>query len=293
MDFVLFAKAHGLIIDRLADDSRWHRVKTTDKPHHRNGSYKFCGDFGLVQNWATQTEPDLWRPDGDGPANIDHEAIARRAREAAEQIRREQEAAAKRAAWILHQCTTEAHPYLEAKGFPTARGSVWRDEKKGDAKLCLPMRVDGRLVGLQTISDAPGHEKKFIYGQRTNGAVYCVDNKGSTTLLVEGYGTGLSVAAAMHALKTRFRLIVCFSAGNLAKIAANFADAIVIADNDKQSPLAPELGGMGLKVAKASGLRYWLSDRCPEDFNDYHQRVGLFKASQSLRAVLFQRQNMT
>lgn len=293
MDFVTFARALGVIIDRPIEDGRWHRVTTTDKPHHKNGAYKFMGAFGLVQNWANMTEPDLWRPDGDGPSEVDHQALARRAKEAAEEIRKGQEAAAKRAGWILHQCTFGPHPYLAAKGFPEDRGRLWKDDKHGDVKLCIPMQADGRVVGLQTISDAPGFEKKFLYGQRTSEAVYVIDNKGPK-VFCEGYATALSVAAAMHALKTRFCLIVCFSAGNLLKVAKNHGQGFVIADNDKPSQLAPEPGGMGLKVAKEIGLPYWLSDRMPEDANDYHQRAGLFRLSQSIKAAFFlRRQGVT
>lgn len=291
MDFASFARAHGVVINRLVEDGRWHRVTTTDKPHHKNGAYKFLGDYGLVQNWASMTEPDLWRPDGDGPADVDHEAIARRAKQAADEIRRGQEAAAKRAGWILHQCTTGPHPYLAAKGFPEDRGRLWEDEKAGDVKLCIPMQADGKVVGLQTISDAPGFEKKFLYGQRTSEAVYVIDNRGqradAPTLFAEGYCTGLSAAAAMHSLKLRFRLIICFTAGNMLKVARNHGTGLVIADNDNPSQLAPEPGGMGLKVAKEIGLPYWLSDRIGEDANDYHAREGLFRLSQSLKAAFF------
>jgi len=39
-------------------------------------------------------------------------------------------------------------------------------------------------------------------------------------------------------------------------------------------------------VAKESGLKYWISPELGEDFNDFHVRVNLFKASQELRKVL-------
>jgi phage/plasmid primase-like uncharacterized protein len=167
---------------------------------------------------------------------------------------------------------------------------VWADEKAGDLKLCLPMKADGHVVGLQTISDREGFEKKFLYGQRTSEAVYVIDNKGPK-VFVEGYATGLSVAAAMHALKRRFCLIVCFTAGNLLKVAKNHGEGYVVADNDLPNPQADYPGGTGLRVAKETGLPFWLSDRMPEDFNDFHQRVGPFQASQSLKAAFFIREH--
>jgi putative DNA primase/helicase len=42
----------------------------------------------------------------------------------------------------------------------------------------------------------------------------------------------------------------------------------VIADNDES--------GTGERVAKESGLKYWMSDKVGEDFNDFHQRNHLF-----------------
>jgi putative DNA primase/helicase len=49
---------------------------------------------------------------------------------------------------------------------------------------------------------------------------------------------------------------------------------MVVADNDES--------GTGERIAKQTGLPYWMSDRVGEDANDYHQRVGLFKFTQSL-----------
>jgi putative DNA primase/helicase len=275
MDIVTFARLNGVLIDRLVEDGKWHRCPTEDHPRKKNGAYMTRGTYGFIQNHATHLEPVLWKPEDNEVAHLDHAAIARRAQEAAEQIRREQAAAAKKAGWIMHQCTQGPHPYLKAKGFPEDRGNLWQDE--GACKLVIPMRADGRIVGIQTISDQDGFEKRFLYGQRTSEAVY---------LIVEGYATALSVAKAMHALKRRFTLIVCFSAGNLLKVARNHGEGMVIADNDKQTELAPEPGGMGLKVAKEIGLPFWISDRCPEDANDYHQRAGLFRLSQSLLRAL-------
>ena len=282
MDFVTYARAHGVLITSLIEDGRWHRVATTEHPKKKNGAYRYCGTHAHVQDHASMLEPALWTPDEAQLANIDHAALARRAQEAADQIRKDQEAAAKRAAWILHQCRPETHPYLAHKGFPDEVGNVWFDEKARAKKLCIPMRANGRLVGLQMISDQEGYEKRFIYGQRTAEALYVIDNKGPK-VYAEGYATALSVRAALRALKVRYTLYVCFSAANLKKIATNHGTGIVVADYDKPSQQVPEQGGMGWKVAKEIGLPYWTSDRETEDFNDYARRAGLFRASQALK----------
>jgi putative DNA primase/helicase len=170
---------------------------------------------------------------------------------------------------MLNGSGMSTHPYLEAKGFPDEQGNVlWQD---GKPVLLIPMRVANNLVGLQQIDQDGG--KKFLYGQRTSNAVFTFDNKGMN-VLCEGYATALSVRLAFKQMKQRYTLHVCFSAGNMAKVAAGLEPGLLIADNDAS--------GTGQRVAEESGWKYWLSDRIQEDCNDFHQRVGLFGLTQSL-----------
>jgi putative DNA primase/helicase len=282
MHFQDFAQAHGINISRLQDDGKWHRVPTETHPKKKNGAYRYCGTHGHIQDHAQHIEPILWTPTETELAKIDHAGIARRAQEAANEIRRGQEAAAKRAAWIMHQCEQEPHAYLESKGFPKECVNVWIDEKAGDRKMVVPMRIDGQLVGAQTISDQPGFEKRFLFGQRTSGATYVIDNKGPSWYC-EGYATGLSVRAALQALKTRYRLVICFSAANLLRVAKQ---GFVVADFDHPSPVAPLDGGMGVKIATETGLPFWSAGKLGYDFNDHAREVGVFKASQELRVLM-------
>lgn len=282
MDIVTFARLHGVLIDRLQDDGKWHRVPTESHPNKKNGAYMSRGTYGFIQDHAAHLEPVMWKPDENEIAQVDHAALARRVQEAADQIKRDQAAAAKRAGWILQNCVKATHTYLQYKGFPEEFGNVWHDEKNNVNKLCIPMFVDRKVVGLQTISDAPGFEKKFLYGQRTSEAVYVIDNRGPK-VFAEGYVTALSVRAALQALKVRYTLFVCFSAANMKKIAANHGEGIVIGDYDKPSEHVPHAGGMGLKVCQDIGLPFWTSNEEGIDFNDYARRNGLFKASQALK----------
>lgn len=284
MDIVTFARLHGVTIDRLVEDGKWHRVPTVSHPKKRNGAYMSRGVYGFVQDHATMTEPTHWQPDANEVKNIDHTKIAQLAKEAAERIRSDQEAAARKAGWMMHQSVVTTHAYLTSKGFPDECAHVFQNPE-GHKLLLIPMRVDGKIVGVQRISDQPGHEKRFLYGQRTSEAVYVIDNKGPK-FFVEGYATGLSVRAALVALKARYTIFVCFTAGNLLRVAKNHGEGIVIADNDKPCVPHPAPGGHGLEVAKSIGLPYWLSDREAEDFNDFEQRAGLFRASQSLKQTM-------
>lgn len=274
MDFITFARLHGIVIDHEPRIGLWKRYATEDKPRHKNGSVKFMGDHGFIQNHATMTEIAVWKADAD--SKIDLAKIRRIAQQADDDIKRKQIEAARTAAWMLKESQIATHPYLAAKGFSDEQGNIY--VKDGVLLMLIPMRVGAHLVGVQIIE--PEGFKRFLHGQRTSGATFTFDNKG-VNILVEGYATALSVRAALKALKKRYTLHVCFSAGNLAKVAATFSTGFVVCDNDASRT--------GENTAIKTGFPYWISDTVGEDFNDFHQRVGLFKASQSLAKALILR----
>jgi putative DNA primase/helicase len=250
--------------------NKWVAVPTEDKPRSSNGRYKYLGDVAFVQNWATMDKPVVWHPEGTA-----YDATAVRTamrKDAEERNRKEQEAIAK-ANRIIAESVSELHPYLAAKGFPKQHGMVWYDN--GIAKLVLPMRHGKGLRGVQLIS-ADG-TKKFLFGQRTKGAYFCMDG-GGISIFCEGYATALSIKACMQANKVPCSIYVCFSASNLKEVASTITGGIVVADNDANK--------VGESSAKDTGKPYWLSDKDGEDFNDYHQRVGIFTASQSLKKIV-------
>lgn len=270
MEFVAFCKAHGILIDHIPPIGVWKRYPTEDHPKKRNGAVKFMGTHGYVQNHATETDVSVWKPDS--IAQIDTQAIMRQAREAEQRRQEKAQAAERKAAWILSQCKFGKHGYLKTKGFPDEEANVWMNE--GVPILVIPMRERGRLVGCQLISESG--EKKFLLGQRTAGVEFIFDNKGPH-YYCEGYATALSLRQVLKNMKRRYTIHVCFSAGNLARMAKG-QSGYVIADNDAS--------GTGQRVAEQSGLPYWMSDVVGEDANDYAQRVGIFKFSQSLTQSL-------
>lgn len=268
MDFIQFARSHGILINDLPPLGVWKRFPTEDHPRSKNGAVKFMGDVGFVQNHATSTVVSIWKPDSPITTKVKSTYLAS-IRSAEDEQKKKQHQAMQRAVGMLNGSGLSTHPYLEAKGFPDEQGNVlWQD---GKPVLLIPMRVGGNLVGLQQIDEDGG--KKFLYGQRTSNAVFTFDNKGMN-VLCEGYATALSVRLAFKQMKQRYTLHVCFSAGNMAKVAAGLEAGLLIADNDAS--------GTGQRVAEESGWKYWLSDRIQEDCNDYHQRVGLFGLTQSL-----------
>jgi putative DNA primase/helicase len=271
MEFISFCRAHGILIDIPPPIGVWRRYPTDDHPRKRNGAVKFMGDHGFVQNHATDTEVSLWQTET--PVKIDRKKIARDMREADAKRMADQADAVKRAAFILSQTVLGKHEYLNTKGFTDSEDMIWGHE--GKKTLVVPMRVDGHLVGCQLI-ELDG-SKKFLYGQRTSNAELVIDNKG-VHILCEGYATALSIQAALKKMSRRYTIHVCFSAGNMKKVAVGLPDGLIIADNDQS--------GTGERVAKEIGWEYWMSDVVGEDANDTHQRVGLLKLGLSLVASL-------
>jgi len=270
-DLINFARAHGLMLDGLPPIGVWKRVSTVDNPSKKNGAIKWMGDVAFIQNWAVDEDVIVWH--GQPPKGLDPEKIARLAKQADDKRAALQKQAAAKAAGLLNNCQRAMHPYLKRKGFEEEPGNVYVKDTLG--YLIIPMRVGSQLVGAQVISEEG--EKKFLYGQRTKGAEFVFDNKGPH-ILTEGYATALSVRAAMKALKMRYTIHVCFSAQNLLHVSQGLGDCFIVADNDESQT--------GERIAKKSGKPFWMPPTVGQDFNDYHQEVGLFKASQELGKAL-------
>ena len=263
-DLVTFAREHGILIDHEPPIGMWKRYPTEDHPSSRNGAVKFMGDMAFVQNHAVMTEPILWR----SSVRVDRSKIMALMKKSEDNTRQNQLNAVRKATHILNTAVKTTHPYLANKGFPTQKGFVWKE------LLVIPMRDGEHLCGCQLID--PLGQKKFLSGQKTAGAKLTIDNKG-LDFLVEGYATALSLRAALRHLKLRYRIHICFSAGNMKKVAHNFKSGVVIADNDES--------GTGERVAKEIGWDYWLS---PEygDMNDFHQTYGLDLLGQNFSGFL-------
>lgn len=270
VNFVEFARSLGIVIDAPPPLGAWKRYTTEDKPRHKNGAVRYLGDHGFCQNHATMTDVAVWQADGDSQTPVIDQAklqaaVAMEARRIAEGRAR----AAERAQAIVAQSKMATHPYLAAKGFPDLQGLVW--QREGEPVLVVPMRIGNKLVGCQLIAE--DGDKKFLAGQVTRGATFVIG--AGDPVWCEGYATALSVHAALQAARLKRSVVACFSAHNLKTLADR---GFVVADNDASQT--------GERVARETGLPYWMSDVCGEDFNDAHQRLGLFRASQSLKKAL-------
>lgn len=274
------------IKDELGEDGfdlwdQWSQDGKTYKVSAALSSWRsFKGAGVSVASLFHEAWANGWRPAVDGEVRKETEQqlaerrLAREARLTAEGQERDkaQQEAARKAKWILDRCKSEQHAYLHSKGWPDATGSVWWPTEESNL-LCIPMRAHGALVGVQMI-DRTG-SKHYLKGQRTSGAEYVISNdgRGAVDWWVEGYATGLSLRDCLHALRLRYRIHVCFSAGNLKRMAAT---GCVVADRDDSLT--------GEKAAQATGLPYFLP--AEGDFNDMHRSMGTFRASQALRTWL-------
>jgi len=276
MDFIQFARSHGIIINELPAVGSWKRYPTEDHPRKKNGAVKYMGTHGFVQNHATSTVVSLWKPEAsDRLTSPDMRSIIISQAKADQERKKLSTEAVSKAVRMLNDSGYRTHAYLEGKGFPDEQGSVLNIENK--PVLLIPMRVGKSLVGVQQIWE--DGTKKFLYGQRTSGSTFTFDNKG-INIVCEGYATALSVRAAMKQMKHRYTIHVCFSAGNMVKVAAGLESGLVIADNDKS--------GTGQQAAAEIGWPVWMSDLEGEDANDTMRRVGLFAFSQSLTQSMLQ-----
>lgn len=277
MMFADFCRAHGLVVDGGIQAGRWVRVPTVDHPRSDNGAYKFLGDIGWVQNWATMSEPEQWRPEAHEVQKVDMAAINAAAAAAQAKVRDGWAKAGSRAQALIASAKQGEHNYLHFKGLPEERGLVLPD-----GGLLVPMRHwrTNQLVGAQVITwDASEHryDKRMLPGMRARGAVLRLGAaQAPRTWLVEGYATGLSVAAALRLMRSRDSVLICFSAGNLITVAGELGvGCVAFADNDKS--------GAGERAAVTAGIPYCISPVEGEDANDMHKRAGVFALASLMR----------
>jgi putative DNA primase/helicase len=121
------------------------------------------------------------------------------------------------------------------------------------------------------------HEKKMLPGMKAKGAVFRLGPATApTTVLCEGYCTGLSIKLALEQMRMPWSVLVCLSDSNMVYVAPHVTGrAIVFADNDKS--------GAGEREAIATGLPYCMAPDVGMDANDLQVRDGLFAVCAVMR----------
>ncbi len=219
-----------------------------------------------------------WVPQQDSEFVPTDRKLAAKERRDAEEVRaRKGREAGEAAAKVLAFAKPEiGSAYLHRKGLPGQRCLLL------EGKLVVPMRHfrSGVLVGYQQIERA-GRKKFLPFGMVAGGAVHRIGlhHPRSLTWFCEGYVTGLTIYEALRSLYRREDcVIVCFSAGNLAKVGKAIGGGIVIADNDSS--------GAGEAAAQATGMPYWMPPVIDFDANDYMLQWGLPAVAEELRTEI-------
>ena len=279
--FIDFARSHGVQIDpaRFVAGEKIRRCGTIDKPKSTTGAWFWDGSRGFVWNWAGEARPQ-WFEDPTAKPWTDAEKRAWALRQQTDKATREAgyRNAALRSDIMLRSAVLQPHNYLAFKGFKDEAGFVAED-----GALLVPMRsMSGDLQGLQVIrwlDDERRYEKRMAPGMRAKGAVFRIGRpQARETMLVEGYATGLSVAAAQRSVGIAASVLVCFSDSNMVHVAPMAKGrCMVFADNDKS--------GAGERAAVETGFPYCMSDTVGEDANDLHQRAGLMAVCKLLMEV--------
>lgn len=275
MKFDEFCRAHGLLITFARTNAKPVRCATKCAPREKKGWYIWDGLRGACGIWhGLDNGAQVYTPDSEVKPLTPTDFARIKARcEAVEREKREGQAkAAEKAQIILARAEMRSHAYLQRKGFPSLVPTLM------DGKVMLVTMWQGRkLVNVQSIAE--DGKKLFLADGEVIGARHCLGDVG-TAILCEGYATGLSIAAAIKASKSRAHCVVCFSAGNLVAVAETLRDAVVIADNDRHKNSTGEL------AAQKTGFRYWMPPTPGHDANDFHRAHGLFALAMEVKQLL-------
>lgn len=271
MSFLQFAQSHGLLINpsRFDSSGRIKRCATESHPTSTNGAYMYDGGRGFVFRWDAEAKP-IWFNDPNAKpwSDAEKKEFAQRQNQQREEQEKRYQQAEITAQAMLKSCTQAEHKHFEYKGLKGTLGLVTTDDN-----LFVPMRnvITDKLQGAQIISwsqETMSYDKKMLAGMRATDAVLQLGSRRAIqTILCEGYTTGLSIAESCRLVRLSALVVVCFSAGNLKRVAKHFPHAVIYADNDKS--------GTGQSAAKETGLRYCMSGVEGNDANDDHIQFGL------------------
>lgn len=234
--FRAFLRSLGLHPRTIAPDGKWRRCPTESHPKKRNGAYKLAPDgrIGFAQDWATMTEPAVWRAgkETDLP-EVDVLALRRAQQEHEAAVRRAIQEA--RAFYGRCEVLRGGHPYLEAHGLGMAGCGGLRVDQEG--WLVIPAYHGRNIQSVQRI--APDGAKRFWPGAPVGGTRYTIGRGGgpeALTVLCEGFATGAACYTALLAHRRPARVVVLWDAGNLERAAKETPGwKVIAADNDHET----------------------------------------------------------
>lgn len=265
----LFAalEAAGYITDRLPahlTPGKFYRLPAPGKrASDRSGWVQLIDDGVAVYGDWTTGEKHTWRADNDNrprPANDN-----RLSKPAKPEPDRSNVVDYVRQQWDRATPANDNHPYLVAKG---VRSHGLR--QAADGRLLVPVHdaTTGELMSVQRI--AADGSKQFAKGASLAGGCFVLPGS-LPRIFCEGYAT----AATLHEATGR-AAVVCFNAGNLARVTAAMAEPgdVVAADNDNAEKAGARFNkplhtyGTGHRVAMQTGMPWYMPHTPGQDWND-------------------------
>lgn len=286
----------GILPPRSYRLGRWSKTDTLSGKNGKGDGRVIVNErSATAYNWQTSQRATVWL-DGE-MSREQRRALAADIQRSKDKARRDAARAAEIAEKLLALATPAQHQYLVAKGFRDEQALVVGAMAVRDLvgsyvvppgaahAILVPARRSGKITSAQLIWE--DGTKKFIFGGEIGGASHRIAT-GTDTWLCEGYATSLSIRAALHGLKVRATILCCFSASNIAAVAPQVRDrCFVAADNDKVPASNPYDGlGTGEHFARVTKLPYGMPPTVETDFNDVHQREGIFAVQRALTAVM-------
>lgn len=263
---------------KRSDDAGWC------KPYP-DGTGAIFGCFRNSKSFVWQQRDANASP----PTNEELEA----ARVKGEQLRKEAEAeraaeqaiAAEVAAKQFAETTDidADHAYVVRKGI-----NPYGAHQNINGEVVLPIYgPDGALQSLQFIAE-DGNKRFLSKGKVTDGRLFLGTPKnGAVLILCEGWATACSVHEATHSTT-----VVCYSGGNLAKIAQSlrkqYPDSPLIVAGDLDEHGAGQRNARDAVKADEMAVAItpvFADGRAGGDFNDLHQAEGRDAVRQQFRAI--------
>lgn len=266
------------------DFGRWLKTSTLSGKNGKGDGRVMINDACVTGfNWQTGQSSTVWLRDAGSPA-VRKQVRQDIQKQQAERVRRAQEAAGI-AARLVAAAELRTHAYLVAKGFPDEAalvvdapvvakiGGKYLVPDDAGAAIVIPARIGSVVRSVQLIWESG--EKKFLANGEMGGASHRIAT-GRDRWLCEGFATGLTLRAALKALRHTATVLVCFSASNVETVARGAQGRSYIAtDHDKPIPQFDGIGA-GEFYARRSGVPFLLPPAVGDDLNDIHQRDGLF-----------------
>lgn len=276
----------GIVAPAARTMGKWLKTGTLSGKNGKGDGRVMINDASVTGfNWQTGESTTIWLKDMSSPT------VRRQVRDDmekhAEEKRRQAQDAAAIAERLVAAASMQTHEYLASKGFPDEAVLVAEAEavikiagkylvpEGGKSAIVMPARIGTSIRSVQLIWEAGS--KKFLVNGETSGASHRIAT-GRDSWLCEGFATGLSLRTVLKSLRHQATILCCFSASNIEKVASHAQGrTFIAADNDKPIEQFDGLG-TGEFYARRSRIPFFMPPTLGDDFNDFHQRDGIFAA---------------